>query len=48
MAISLTWKVIIRVCVEYVYKVSYSLGLGVVLGVMTRVRVRLYPRTSLK
>ncbi len=27
----------VRVCVEYVYVVGYSLGLGVVIGIRTRV-----------
>lgn len=38
----------VRVCVEYVNKVGYSFGLGVVIGIRTRVRVRLYPRISHK
>lgn len=30
-------KGVARVCVEYVYVVGYSLGLGVVIGIRTRV-----------
>ena len=39
---------VVRVCVEYVYIVCYSLELGVIIGVRTRVRVGLYPSLSLK
>ena len=43
------WADIVRVCVEYVYVVGYSLGLeGVVIGIRTRVWVGLYPRISHK
>ncbi len=38
----------VRVCVEYVYVVGYSLGLAVVIGIRIRVRVELYPRISHK
>ena len=39
---------LLEFCVEYVYKVGYSLGLAVVIGIRTRVRVGLYLRISLK
>lgn len=38
----------VGVCVEYVYVVGCSIGLGVVLDVRNRVRVCLYPSISLK
>lgn len=38
----------VRVYVEYVYNVDYSLGIGVVIGIRNRVRVGLYHRISLK
>ena len=38
----------VRVCVEYVYVVGYSLELRVVKYIRTRVRVGLYPRISHK
>lgn len=37
-----------RLCIEYVYKIGYSLELGVVIGIRTRVSVGLYLRISLK
>ncbi len=46
-AYSPMWS-LLEFCVEYVYKVGYNLGIGVVIGIRSRVRVGLYLRISLK
>lgn len=44
-AYSPMWS-LLEFCVEYVYKVGYNLGIGVVLGIRIRGRVGLYPTIS--